>query len=549
MNMSPIQNAMIRYNLGRFLVLALICMFPFCDTANINQEMGERNTLKLTCWNARGYLSSIPYLRKVLSEVDVLAVCEHWLHSNRLSILNDIVNSHYVFARASKASSDEAYGSKRGQGGVAIFWWKDIPGFTRVCNVIHDRACMVRYQPKDGEIYFFISVYLPSQGSEEDLETVLDEISEIVESREANSHIILLGDFNGDIGVQGGPRGRRAPSRRGRYILRFFNRYGFTAINRQMDSLGPIDTFFSHNGNSTIDYIVIPEYLRANVIDCRVSIWDALNTSDHLDVRLSLQILSKSTHPIQQNSPGRIKWERQEVRIIYFLNSQGPLNELRNRISNGDVTPNLIDTYLSELTDVLHLSSENLSRTNYVKHFKPYWNAELTRLKQIKVYTYRAWVNAGRPRDPVHPLMVEYKSAKNTFSNKIKRIAKQYENDEICRAVRLAEVDRNSFWRLVKRCRNSCGSTNISIKRLDGVVVNNLPDVLEVWRHHFTNLGTPKNKDNFDDVHFREVTNFVRLYNDGNVMDDDFLSEPFTVEEIRSAVKSLNKGKAAVLTK
>ena len=141
--------------------------------------------------------------------------------------------------------------------------------------------------------------------------------------------------------------------------------------------------------------------------------------------------------------------------------------------------------------------------------------------------------------------MVAYKSAKRTFSNNIKRIAKQYENDEICRAVRLAEVDRNSFWRLVKQCRNSCGSTNISIKRLDGVVVNNLPDVLEVWRRHFANLGTPKNKDNFDDVHFREVTNFVRLYNDGNVMDDDFLSDPFTVEEIRSAVKSLNKGKAA----
>ena len=262
--------------------------------------------------------------------------------------------------------------------------------------------------------------------------------------------------------------------------MRFLNRYGLSAMNMQMDSLGPVDTFFSHNGNSTIDYIVIPEYMRVNVSDCCVSAWDPLNTSDHLDIRLSLHILSKTTCPVHPNGPGRIKWDSQEVRRRYFLNSQEPLRELRNRIISKDITPNLIDTYLNELTGALHSAAADLSHTKYVKHFKPYWNAELSRLKKIKVNTYRIWVNAGRPPDPYHPLMVAYKSPKKTFASTIKRIAKQYENDEICRAVRLAEVDRNSFWCLVKCCRNSSRGTNISIKRLAGVVVNNLTDVLEV---------------------------------------------------------------------
>ena len=149
------------------------------------------------------------------------------------------------------------------------------------------------------------------------------------------------------------------------------------------------------------------------------------------------------------------------------------------------------------------------------------------------------------PRGPDHPLMVAYKTSKKAFARVIKRIAKQYENEEICKAVRLSEIDRNSFWRLVKRCRNTSGSMNISIKRPDGVVVSNLSDVLEVWRCHFANLGTPKNKPNYDERHLREVTDFVKTYNNGITFDDDFLSQPFTSDEIRLALRTLNKGKAA----
>ena len=513
--------------------------------------MGERGNLKLACWNAREYLSSIPFMRKVLSEVYVFGVCEHWLHSNRLSILNDIVNSHNVFARSSNASAAESYGSKRGQVGVAIFWRRNIPGFSRVCDVIHDRACVLRYQPQDGDVYFFVSVYLPSQGSEEDLETVLDELSEIVESREPNSQSILLGDFNWDVGSHGGPRGLRTPTRRGRYIMRFLSRHGLTAMNMQIESCGPIDTFCSHNGNSTIDYIVIPEYMRMNVKACGVSVWDALNTSYHLDVRLTLRILGKSTCPVAPPPPppppppGKIKWESPETRMNFFLNAQGPLRDLTDRINSEVITADLLDTYFNDLTETLHDAAADLSRTKYVKHYKPYWNYELSQLKRVKVDTYRTWVNAGRPRAPDHPLMVAYKLSKKTFVRTIKRIAKQYENEEIYKAVRLSEIDRNSFWRLLKRCRNSCGSTNISIKRPDGDVVNNLPDVLEVWHCHFATLGIPKNNANYDERHHHEVTDFVETYNNGIIIDDDFLSQAFTSDEIRCALRNLNKGKAA----
>ena len=149
-------------------------------------------------------------------------------------------------------------------------------------------------------------------------------------------------------------------------------------------------------------------------------------------------------------------------------------------------------------------------------------------LKKVKVQSYRIWVGASRPRDPADPLLVSYKATKRKFGVAIKGLAKKYETEEISKAARLAEVDRNSYWRLIKRCRNSNSSSNISISNAGGVVVNQVNDVLEVWQSHFANLGTPKTKPNFDEEHFRMVTNFTKLYNEGKVVDDNFLKSHFS---------------------
>ena len=179
--------------LFNIFVTALLSLLWFNNSS-------EMDNLKVACWNIRGYLSSIPYIKKLLDNVDVLAISEHWLHCNKLSILNGISDTHHFFGRSSKSSSAEHYGFGRGQGGVGLFWRKSIAGFSKVSNIIHDRACVIRYQSQNGEVFYFISLYLPSQGSQDDLRTTLDEISEIVELCEHGSHVVVLGDFNGDVG-------------------------------------------------------------------------------------------------------------------------------------------------------------------------------------------------------------------------------------------------------------------------------------------------------------------------------------------------------------
>ena len=69
--------------------------------------------------------------------------------------------------------------------------------------------------------------------------------------------------------------------------------------------------------------------------------------------------------------------------------------------------------------------------------------------------------------------------------------------------------------------------------------------MLEVWRNHFANLGTPRVSDSFDEAHFQDVSNFVRAYNISDTNDDNFLVEPFLLEEVKGGIRTLNKGKAA----
>ena len=147
--------------------------------------------------------------------------------------------------------------------------------------------------------------------------------------------------------------------------------------------------------------------------------------------------------------------------------------------------------------------------------------------------------------DGCSSLYRRHKETKKSFAARLRALSVAYENSEITKAVKLAEVDRNAYWRLVKRARGSQGidSISISIRDTNDRVVYEVDDVFQVWKKHFQSLGTPKVDSHYDKTHFRIVSRQVDLYNSGGG-EDLFLGDPFTVEEMEQAIKSLNKGKA-----
>ena len=110
-------------------------------------------------------------------------------------------------------------------------------------------------------------------------------------------------------------------------------------------------------------------------------------------------------------------------------------------------------------------------------------------------------------------------------------------------AVRSAELNRNSFWRLINTARKTPARGVSAIRRPDKVVVHEVREVLDVWASHFLNIGTPKCDSKYDDVHFRSVTNFVDEYNRGHE-GDRFTEVPFSNDEVLKAINTLHFGKA-----
>ena len=197
-----------------------------------------------------------------------------------------------------------------------------------------------------------------------------------------------------------------------------------------------------------------------------------------------------------------------------------------------------IDQAFYDITELLHHISDTLPHTTFKKNLKPFWNKELSVLKFRKVNLYRAWDSAGRPRKPENRLYNSYKSDKKLFHKTIKELTKLHENEEILKAIKTSELDRNSFWKLIHTARKSRVKGVSAIKRPDDVVVYELNEVLQVWADHFLNIGTPKENPNFKEDHFRYVSDFISNYNE--LVDED----GFNDDEMYRAVKTLHLRKA-----
>ena len=95
----------------------------------------------------------------------------------------------------------------------------------------HDRFCGIRMEGPNGSVFVFISVYLPVSGSRDSLSVTLDELSSYIEGLDDNVIPIVAGDFNGDMGEQGGPRGVGRPTKAGLTVLNFMEEHHFVATN------------------------------------------------------------------------------------------------------------------------------------------------------------------------------------------------------------------------------------------------------------------------------------------------------------------------------
>ena len=508
--------------------------------------MGSLKTSISVCiWNSRGSTASIPYSRQLFEKCDFLCICEHWLHANRYSQLDEISTDIDYIARSSRFSSADEYGSVRGQGGVAILWNKNLKGVTPIRELVHDRICGVQIQTDTDVKINIFCVYVPAKGGIEKPKETLDELAGYIEIYGEGSINVIAGDFNGDIGNLDGTRSKAAPTKEGKVVYGYMKELNLVAVNMQGITTGPVDTFNSYMGSSCIDYIMVPEDIIQNVRSCIVLENEVNNTSDHDPIVMDMKISGCLSSQIPNNKVGRIKWDKLDfntVNLRYRLPVHRDLVRLIESSNIEDPSVEEIDSYTNSIVKILKGHEKGLPHAHYRKNLKPYWCEELSELKRVKVKCFKEWRDAGRPRDRENPLRIRNLEAKKNFKNRLKKISKEHEEKKIYEAVQTSELDRKEFWRILKRVREEKKANINTVRNKDEKIVSDPVEILEVWRNHFSSLCTPKDQPRYDRGHFEHVTNSVAEYM-LNEEYDQFTEVEFERWEIQKGISKLNSGK------
>ena len=111
--------------------------------------------------NIRGFKSNHNYLHKLLDDLDVCAVSEHWLHSFNMHLLNKHHVDYNVYASPQSHIADEIDSVRlipryiRGNGGVAIFWRKSIDHLvSKLSQFNNNRVAAIKLSTREYSQFF-----------------------------------------------------------------------------------------------------------------------------------------------------------------------------------------------------------------------------------------------------------------------------------------------------------------------------------------------------------------------------------------------------------
>ena len=144
---------------------------------------------------------------------------------------------------------------------------------------------------------FIISVYLPScSGCTDNFNDSLDQLKGILMLLPAGADIVIMGDFNADLGYLGGPMSDCFPNEQGKILNKYLSCRKFVCTHLHLCYSHPIYTFESeaHDSMSTIDHILCPSHM-LNMFSSSLQLKDhPLNNSDHIPPSATLMLPS---HP------------------------------------------------------------------------------------------------------------------------------------------------------------------------------------------------------------------------------------------------------------
>ena len=150
--------------------------------------------------------------------------------------------------------------------------------------------------------------------------------------------MIVMGDFNGNLGNSLGERSHYALNDRGVKLLDFANYFNLCPTNLLSTCSGPLETFVSHCGRfkSIVDYIFLPNCLFDSIVSSEVFEQTIDNTSDHLPVKLEINYSVNSCAALSVDNSSntgvrdKIRWSKFTMENILTSYASPIAEELNN---------------------------------------------------------------------------------------------------------------------------------------------------------------------------------------------------------------------------
>lgn len=418
--------------------------------------MNSTSSLRIVSYNCRNVKSSIPDITRLCDNFDIILLQEHWLQQCELDMLNNI-NGLFYGRGFSAMKADEMFVG-RPFGGLGVLWRKSLCWDSVVVDSI-DKSVMICKFTANLITFNVINVHCPRAADLID-NTVdyLDTLGLIANCLSSLSgDVIIMGDFNA--------------SRQNKFID-----YVLTFCEDEMLCLYDMQTLdectytFEHVGRglkSWIDHIAVSVKMLKYKMECGV-LYDYI-LSDHFPLFVNMQLEDLNVCVVQACKPASTVKPRLDWGAVDGKLKMNIVDVLHNSLSLVCVPTHLLDDGDSVNTGVDYRSNIDVFYKGIVECCRdvcrqcvptrtrrtgscdvkgrviPGWNEQMAKLHRNARLCYKAWRDAGSPRDgAVYDKMCW---ARKLCKAKLRQLRR---NNAICEAdnlaAKVADKDVQGFW-------------------------------------------------------------------------------------------------------
>ena len=363
--------------------------------------------------------------------------------------------------------------------------------------------------------------------SKAEFQECIDILTNLLE-RYPGHTLVLCGDFNATLSLD-----RNNPH--DKIFKEFVQHFGLVHSSQSLDE----PTFIQHSGlgQSHIDYILSnkQDFLKTTVILQNA----AANASAHFAIKSTFSITMNSelskVQDISQKST-KLVWQKGDTEMYNILVQQ----------SLSSISPNSQDDLNSKFLQTAKILQEATITTIPTKHTKlrgPRFRvstSSLSLIKESKV-ALRAWRAEGSPRGQ-HPAYIKQKRAKKAVRRQSRR---EHAEDRKRFYNNLMETpDSSFFFKLIKRNRGENVNRHIATILTDERETDDPLQQRRAFARFYEDLAVPRDNDTFDNEFLDVCSTRCKLIERLSIQKQEPIV-PFTHDEVREAIGSLNTNKAA----